>query len=165
MTDPDVTQIKVDKANIGIRGLKTVMKEMAAEYSVKADEDVKQELLKRLSKKNYIPKSARERYGFALLREFRKSLGQPFEAAPSSGLEIKVLGPGCSQCDRLEMEVMAICAEMNLPADIEHVRDVKEIGQYGVMGTPALIINGKVVCIGKVPPKNRIRGWLEGAGP
>ena len=52
---------------------------------------------------------------------------------------------------------------MDLAGDLEHVRDIKEIGKYGVMGTPALIINGTVKAVGKVPPKNRIKKWLVDA--
>jgi protein-disulfide isomerase len=48
-----------------------------------------------------------------------------------------------------------------LSADLEHVRDVKEIGRYGVMGTPALIINGRVKCVGSVPPREKIVKWLK----
>ena len=55
---------------------------------------------------------------------------------------------------------MAVLNEMNIAADLEHVRDLKEIGQYGVMGMPALLINGRIVSVGKVPPKNKIREWL-----
>ncbi|MBW2172681.1 MAG: TM0996/MTH895 family glutaredoxin-like protein [Deltaproteobacteria bacterium] len=78
-------------------------------------------------------------------------------------MEIKVLGPGCARCDKLEREAMEVMSEMELPGDLEHVRDVKEIGRYGVMGTPALVINGKVVCVGKVPSKEEIKEWLSEA--
>jgi len=54
-------------------------------------------------------------------------------------------------------------SEINLIADIEHVRDIKEIGKYGVMGSPALLINGKVKSVGKVPPKNKLQEWLKEA--
>ena len=58
---------------------------------------------------------------------------------------------------------MEVMAEMDLSGDLEHVRDIREIGKTGVMGTPALIINGRVRAVGKVPPKDRIRRWLEEA--
>ena len=54
-------------------------------------------------------------------------------------------------------------AEINLIADIEHLRGIKEIGKYGVMGSPALLINGKVKSVGKVPPKNKLKEWLTEA--
>jgi len=52
-------------------------------------------------------------------------------------------------------------AEGNIMANIDHVRDPKEIGTYGVMGTPALIINDVVKCVGKVPPRSKIKEWIK----
>jgi protein-disulfide isomerase len=54
-------------------------------------------------------------------------------------------------------------AEMDMAADLEHVTDIAEIGNYGVMGTPALIINGVVKAAGSVPPKTKLKQWLQGA--
>jgi len=48
---------------------------------------------------------------------------------------------------------------------LRHVTDANEIGRYGVMGTPALIINGKVVAVGSVPEKKKIQAWLSEAAP
>jgi small redox-active disulfide protein 2 len=112
---------------------------------------------------NYIPDRAREEYGKAFLREFKKFLGKPFQDDTLEGLEIKVLGPGCVQCDRLEQELIQVMAETGITADLEHVRDPKEIGEYGVMGTPALIINGQVKSVGRVPPRNKLKEWLQHA--
>ncbi|MBC8176345.1 MAG: thioredoxin family protein [Deltaproteobacteria bacterium] len=78
-------------------------------------------------------------------------------------MEIKVLGQGCVQCDKLERDLMEVMAEIDLAADLEHVREIKEIGKYGVMGMPALIINGKVMSVGRVPPKTKLKEWLEEA--
>jgi len=161
MSQDDVTRIKVNKQSIGIVGLKPVMEEMVQEYAERPDHEVQTELVKRVSRTNYIPNQAREDYGKALLLEFNKFLGRPYEEDASEGLEIKVLGPGCARCDNLERELMEVLAEMDLSADLEHVRDIKEIGRYGVMGTPALIINGKVMCVGTVPAKEKIKEWLS----
>lgn len=160
----DYTRIRVGSDAVGIMGLKQAMEELAPILADKSDEEVQATLLEHLSKKNYIPNPAREEYGQALLREFRKFLGQPYEEGPSKVLEIKVLGPGCAQCDRLEQILMEVLTETGAAADVDHVRDIKEIGKYGVMGTPALMINGKVVCVGRVPPRNKVREWLVGAG-
>ena len=80
----------------------------------------------------------------------------------STGLEVKVLGPGCAQCDRLEQELMAAMAELNLAGDIQHIRDVKEIGKYGVMGTPALHHQRKGQVGGKSAPEKQTHGVAEG---
>ncbi|MBW1860733.1 MAG: thioredoxin family protein, partial [Deltaproteobacteria bacterium] len=133
MSQDDVIRIKVNKQSVGIIGLKQVMEEMAREYAEKPDAEVQSELVRRISKKNYIPDHAKEKYGGALLREFNKFFGRAYEEEASEGLEIKVLGPGCARCDKLEREAMEVMSEMELPGDLEHVRDVKEIGRYGVM--------------------------------
>ncbi len=159
MSEDDVMQIKLGNHRVGIIGMKQVMDEMAEEYAERPDDEVQKELLKRLSKKNYIPDPARDSYAKSFLREFKKFLGEPSEEEVSEGLEIKILGPGCPQCDRLEGELMAVMAEMNLAADIEHVRDISEISRYGVTGTPALVINGKLKSVGRAT----IKEWLKEA--
>ena len=160
MTDADVSQVRVGEFAVGIIGLKSVLKDMAVEWAEKPDPQVAAELVKRLSVKNYIPESAKESYGMAFLRGFKKFTGKPYEEEASEQLEIKILGPGCANCDRLEREVMETVRELDLPAGIDHVRDIREIGKYGVMGSPALIINGKVKAVGRVPMKSEIRKWL-----
>ena len=163
MSESDIAQIKIDGQSVGIIGLKNVIEEMAEVYAEKNDDEIKTELLNRLTQRNYIPDHAKKRYGQALVREFRKFLGQPYEEDSSESLEIIVLGPGCAQCDRIEKEVMEILSEMNLAADMKHERDIKEIGRYGVMGMPALLINGEVMSVGKVPPKEKMKAWLKKA--
>ena len=160
MSKEDLTKIRINNQLIGIIGLRDVMEEMAEEYAERPDAEVQTALIKRLSRKNYIPDHAKEDYGKALLREFNKFLGRPHQEDVLEGLDIKVLGPGCANCDRLEREVMEVMAEMNLAASIDHVTDIKEIGRYGLVGTPALIINGKVMSIGTVPAKSKIKAWL-----
>ena len=160
MTDADVSQVRVGEFAVGIIGLKSVLKDMAVEWAEKPDPQVAAELVKRLSVKNYIPESAKESYGMAFLREFKKFTGKPYEEEASEQLEIKILGPGCANCDRLEREVIEAVSELDFPAGIDHIRDIKEIGSYGVMGSPALIINGKVKAVGRVPMRSELKKWL-----
>ena len=163
MTSEEVTQIQVGKNRMGIMGLKQVLSEVAQAYAAKPDNEIEAELLKRLSKLNYIPDQAQSAYGQAFLREFKKSLGQAVEETDSNYLEVKVLGPGCSRCNQLEQDIMAVMNEMDLAGSIEHVIDIHAISEYGVMGTPALIINGKVMAVGSVPPKAKLKIWLKGS--
>ena len=163
MAQDDVTQIRIGNSSVGIMGIKTVLEEMSGEYADKPDKEVMEVLLSLLGKRNYIPSKVKDDYGKAFLQEFKKFIGKPFEEEVSEGLEIKVLGPGCAQCDRLDQELKNIMAETGIVADIEHVRDIKEIGKYGVMGTPALIINRQVKSVGSVPPKAKIITWLKDA--
>jgi quercetin dioxygenase-like cupin family protein len=165
MTQNDVRQIKVGQHKIGFVGLERVFETLAKDYTDAPDDVAAKELLTQISKKNYIPDSAREKHGQAFVREFRKFLGQPFKAAESSiGLEIKVLGAGCNICDGIENDLMEILAEMGIEADLEHVREADQIAQYKVSGTPALVINNKVVCVGSAPSKAQIQKWLGISG-
>jgi small redox-active disulfide protein 2 len=161
MTDVDVSQVRVGEFTVGIIGLKSVLQDMAEEWAERPDAQVAAELVERLSVKNYIPESAKELYGKAFLREFKKLVGKPFEDVALEELEIKILGPGCANCDRLEREIIETVSELDLPASIDHIRDIREIGKYGVMGSPALIINGKVKAVGRVPMRSEIREWLK----
>ena len=58
---------------------------------------------------------------------------------------------------------MAAVSQINIRANIEHVRDMREIGSYGIMGVPGLVINGQVKAVGKIPPRARLIQWLEEA--
>ena len=164
MSQDDTKQIRVGKHTAGIIGLTHVIEEVAENFTQKPDSEIQKELLNRLSKSNYIPSNIQDSYAKAFLREFKKYIGEPYEEEVSEGLEIKVLGPGCSQCDMLDKILMEVLSEMNILADMEHVRDIKEIGKYGVMGTPALVINGKVKSVGKVPGKEKLKEWLSEFG-
>lgn len=73
-----------------------------------------------------------------------------------AGLDIKVLGTGCAKCAKLEKATREAIAQANINATITKVEDIVEIMQLGVMTTPALIVNGKVVVTGKVPSVKEI---------
>lgn len=161
MSEKDVTQVSVGGHRTGIIGLKPVLEAVAREFAGRPDEEIKAELTARLGSSNYIASSAKAEYAAAFFREFRKFIGEPLPEGPAGPLQIKVLGPGCPSCDKLEQDLMAVMAELNLPADLDHVRDVKEIACYGVMGNPALVINGKVVAAGRVPSRSQLKEWLK----
>ena len=161
MVEHDVTQISVGGDRVGIIGLKTVLEDVAREFKDRSDEEIKAELMTRLGKSNYIVPSAKAAYEAAFFREYKKFIGEPVPEDPTGSLQIRVLGPGCPSCDKLEQDLMAVMAELKLSADLDHVRDVKEIACYGVMGNPALVINGKVVAVGRVPSKNQLKEWLR----
>lgn len=77
-------------------------------------------------------------------------------------LEIKILGPGCPNCIMLENMCREVVAENNLDATIEKVTKVDDFWKYGVMLTPALIINGKLLVHGKLPTRHTLVHWLTG---
>jgi small redox-active disulfide protein 2 len=163
MTEHDVAQILVGGHRIGIIGLKPVLEAVSREFAGRPEMEIKATLMERLGKSNYIVPSAMASYEMAFFREYKKFIGEPMPEEHTGSLQIRVLGPGCPSCDKLERDLMTVMAELNLPADLEHIRDVKEIARYGVMGNPALVINGKVVATGRVPSKSQLKEWLKAA--
>ena len=75
-------------------------------------------------------------------------------------MEIKILGPGCARCHKVEEEVKKAVAETGLDAKVDTVTDVIKIAGYGVFGTPAVVVNGTVKSVGKVPTVEEIKSWI-----
>jgi small redox-active disulfide protein 2 len=75
-------------------------------------------------------------------------------------MEIKILGTGCPKCKALEKTVINSLAELDIAADVSKVEDIMKIMEYGVMRTPALVINGKVIISGYVPDTNEIKNLI-----
>lgn len=158
----DIEQITVSGNRVGIIGLTEALEEAAASVDTRDENKISELLLQLLSKRNYIPIKAKEQYKRAFFREYRKRiLREEVEEDRLSGIEIKVLGPGCANCERLSKNVMEAVQEAGVRASIDHVKDIREIGSYGVAGSPALVIDGKVRAVGKVPSKEEILRWLK----
>lgn len=159
--EPKISQITVGGNRIGLRNLNEALEKVRA-MNIANETDLERALVQALrDMKNYIPDSAEAKYGAAVLREYRKAMGQAFEDEPKEGLTIRILGQGCPNCHRLTQEVMAALTNIGLPADVEHVTDVNQIADYGVVGAPALLINGKVKSVGRVPSRNQIWEWIK----
>ena len=76
-------------------------------------------------------------------------------------MDIKVLGPGCARCEKMEKIVKEAVEEAGIDAKIEKVKDAMEIASYGVFGTPAVIIDDEVKCVGRIPSKDDVKKWFE----
>ncbi len=76
-------------------------------------------------------------------------------------MDIKVLGPGCPKCHQTEKIVKEAVSEAGVEASVEKVTDIMEIAGYGVFGTPAVVINGEVKSVGKIPSKNDVKSWIS----
>jgi small redox-active disulfide protein 2 len=76
-------------------------------------------------------------------------------------MEIKVLGPGCPRCQQTEKIVKEAVAEAGVEATVEKITDVMQIITYRVMGTPAVVVDGQVKSVGKVPKKEEILNWIK----
>ena len=76
-------------------------------------------------------------------------------------MKIQVAGAGCAKCTATEKNVVEACKELNLAADISHIFDVKEFMKMGVMLTPAVIVDGKIVVSGKAPSVEELKKILS----
>ena len=75
-------------------------------------------------------------------------------------LKIKILGSGCANCKKLESVARDAASTSGVEAEFEKVTDMKAIMAYGILSTPALVINEKVVVIGRIPTKAEVQQWL-----
>ena len=75
-------------------------------------------------------------------------------------MEIKILGPGCAKCRKTEEMVKEALAESGTEATVEKVTDLMKIAGYGVMGTPAVVIDGDIKSVGNIPTKDDINSWI-----
>jgi small redox-active disulfide protein 2 len=78
-------------------------------------------------------------------------------------LNVKVLGSGCANCKRLEQTAQRAVDSLGVEAQVEKVTDYGQIMGYGVMATPGLVINEKVVSSGRLPSLDEVTGWLATA--
>ncbi len=76
-------------------------------------------------------------------------------------MEIKILGSGCPNCKRLEANVRKACEELGISAEIEKVQDYERIAAYGIMSTPALVVNEDVKAYGRIPDVEEIKRILK----
>ena len=76
-------------------------------------------------------------------------------------MEIKVCGPGCANCTKAEKIIKEAIAEAGIAATVYKITDFAEMAQLGVLSTPAVVIDGKIKCVGKVPSKSEVLDWLR----
>jgi small redox-active disulfide protein 2 len=80
-------------------------------------------------------------------------------------MDIKILGPGCPNCHKLEALAHEAANELGIDAQFEKVSDMAAIAQYAILHTPGLVVNGRVVASGHIPTKAEIKTWLTEALP
>lgn len=90
-----------------------------------------------------------------------ETMAQAETAKTAAG--VKVLGSGCAKCNALENAVHAALTELGMDTAIDHVTDFAQIAAYGVMSTPALVVDGKVVSYGKVLKKEEAKALIQKA--
>ena len=76
-------------------------------------------------------------------------------------MEIKVCGPGCANCTKAENIVKDAVADAGVNANILKITDFAAMAKLGVLSTPAIVIDGKIMCVGKVPSKSEVLAWIK----
>ncbi|MFH1595593.1 MAG: MTH895/ArsE family thioredoxin-like protein [Pseudomonadota bacterium] len=160
MTDK-ITQVRIGKNLIGLRGLEEAFEEVRSRGQ--SPEQAQEELCRRVAAHNYIPAGSREEYRRALWREFRRFQGEEVAPETPAALEIKVLGLGCSGCRHFYQQVVEILAARSMAAELQYITDPALLRDYGIRTFPAMIINGRVAVAGKVPPAAELEKILAAA--
>jgi len=156
----EVIQINIGGHRIGIIGLSDVIQDVK-QQKLENEKEIERLLLEGIKQQNWIPDSKTEEYSQALLREYKKSLGLLVEDEKLAEKFIRILGPGCSACEKMEQDVKSILVELNIAADVQHVRNVNEIAEYGIVRTPSLVINNEIVLNGRSLPKSQLKSLIE----
>ncbi len=153
--------IVVRGKKIGIIGLEVAISNLIASNEALSPFEAAERIFQMIKEKNYIPTGLEHEYLVGLEAAWRKVTGQESEQDTGTLLSIRILGPGCVSCNRLEAMVRDILDRLRLEADITHIHDLDEIWRHGVIKTPALIINDNIVCQGRVPPIAQIESWIR----
>ncbi len=76
-------------------------------------------------------------------------------------MEIKILGPGCARCKKVEKVIREVLTETGVEATVDKEKDFEQITVFGVFGTPTVVIDGEVKSVGKIPKKEDILKWIK----
>ena len=154
-------QISIGGNTVGIIGLDEIFTEIKA-ADVKGANALKQLIFEKVKVKNYVPLQLEDMYREDLFDEYRVFTGQQQSRTRKPGvLEIRVYGPGCPRCEQLDRLVMEVIARKKLPVDYRYVKDIQEMIKLGIMGTPALVINGNLAAVGRVPNSRELEELLN----
>ncbi len=157
-----ITTVTIGGKPVGLVGVEEAIAQAGA-YQVSDQEELKRLLLAAIKVQNYVPPQREAEYAQALLRLYLKAQGVAVEREEGAGLVIRVLGPGCALCERMRADILAVLTELGIAADLRHVRDLKEIAQFGPLTTPALIINGRVMAAGRAPSRQQLKTIIQQA--
>ena len=155
----DITQISVSGHKVGIVGLTRVLEDVR-ELGLTNRIEIGSELVRRARQRNFITPGAEYEYCDALLREYSRFLGEEVDER-TGAVEIRIMGPGCFSCEELTRRVMSVVAGQSLPADVQHIRDLNEIANYGPVATPILVVNGEIRSCGRVLSVKELRTILD----
>jgi len=155
---PQPQTLKIGKVSVGLIGLDLALNRLANSPDLDLETAVAQ-VYAEVAAKNYVPATAVTAYQAAIAREISRLRGA--EQIPDGELIIRILGPGCVSCNSLQKMVIDIMADLGIAADVFQIHDLDEIGRFGVLRTPALLINGAIKSAGRLPSRSQIEEWLQ----
>lgn len=158
MDDLAPKMLKVGKATVGLIGLDVALNRVRGDSSLN-DREAAERVFADIAGKNYIPPTAMNDYKLAIRKAVSRLRGG--EDGQDDDIVIRILGPGCVSCNNLQKLVIEIMNELNIAADVFQVHDLDEIGRFGVLQTPALVINGELKCAGRLPTRAKVEEWLR----
>ena len=156
MDDLPQRKIKIGSVSVGVIGLEAAISKA---LSLQLPEEEALDLIyAHVKKENYIPQTVQKQYREALRREYRRLTTGGSQS--HTELIIRILGPGCVSCNKLNTMIFDIMQRRGIAADIRQIHDLDEIWRHGVISTPALIINGDTKCAGRMPSPAEVEQWL-----
>ena len=157
--------IRVNGRPVGIIGLGAAIRRLSDRQGKDSISTRKaaEILFSEIADRNYIPAGAEDAYLKGLENAWARAHGLEETDTHNNSISIRILGPGCVSCNMLDKMVRKVLEKERIAADIEHVRELDSIWRYGVMQTPALVINEKVMCSGRLPTMAKIEEWIRQA--
>ena len=149
-------KIKIGTVSVGLIGLEVAISKAIS--SKLPEEEALDLIYNHVKKENYIPVTVQKQYREALKKEYRRLVEG--SGQDKSDLVIRILGPGCVSCNKLNTMIFDIMQRRGIAADIRQIHDLDEIWRHGVISTPALIINGDIKCSGRMPSPAEVEKWL-----
>jgi len=150
--------LKIGKATVGLVGIDVALNRVLREPSL-STEDGAEQVFAEIEKKNYVPPAAVGDYKKAIRDEIALLRGE--REKTDNELVIRVLGHGCVSCNNLQQTAIEIVSDLGIAADVLQVHDPDEMGRFGVVNSPALVINNDLKCEGRLPSRAEVEAWLR----
>lgn len=155
-----VIKVTIGGHSIGLFDLEEIFQEV--KVSALSDSELLKDLiLEKVKAKNYIPSKAMPVYREDLYEEYLVFTGELAKRRSSSSApEVRLLGVGCANCEKIDEMIKNILARESIGVDYQYVTDINEIARAGIMGTPALMVNGAVLLSGHLPEEKQLEEIL-----
>ena len=158
MDAPLQRMLRIGKISVGLIGLDIALNRVLQNPDLDLASAVTR-VYGEIAEKNYIPANALPAYQEAIGLEIRRLRGEVQGSTQDS--VIRILGTGCVSCNNLQKLMIEIMADLRIAADVVQVHDPDEFARFGVLLTPALLMNGEVKCAGRLPSRAQIEEWLR----